>query len=62
MTQHTRYLTIALAVLQSVDADQAPAQNAQTLLSNPACTNILTDDSIGDDPHHGADHDGGHPA
>jgi preprotein translocase subunit SecY len=44
MTQYTRYLTIALAVLQSATLITF-AQNPQTLFSNPACTNILADDS-----------------
>src|SRR5215208_8251641 len=37
MTQYTRYLTIALAVLQSSTLITF-AQNPQTLFSNPACT------------------------
>ena len=44
MTQYTRYLTIALAVLQSSTLITF-AQNPQTLFSNPACTNILSDNS-----------------
>jgi preprotein translocase subunit SecY len=44
MTQYTRYLTIALAVLQSSTLITF-AQNPQTLFSNPSCTNILSDDS-----------------
>lgn len=45
MTQYTRYLTIGLAVLQSSTLITF-AQNPQTLFNNPACTNILTDDSV----------------
>jgi preprotein translocase subunit SecY len=45
MTQYTRYLTIALAVLQSSTLITF-AQNPQTLFGNPACTNILRDDSV----------------
>ncbi|WP_353952874.1 preprotein translocase subunit SecY [Knoellia sp. S7-12] len=45
MTQYTRYLTIALAVLQSATFITF-AQNPSQLFNNPACTNILTDDSI----------------
>jgi preprotein translocase subunit SecY len=45
MTQYTRYLTIALAVLQSSTLITF-AQNPQSLFNNPACTNILTDDSV----------------
>ncbi|CAN7166722.1 preprotein translocase subunit SecY [Knoellia sp. LjRoot47] len=45
MTQYTRYLTIALAVLQSATFITF-AQNPSQLFANPACTNILTDDSI----------------
>ncbi len=44
MTQYTRYLTIGLAVLQSSTLITF-AQNPSTLFNNPACTNILTDDS-----------------
>ena len=44
MTQYTRYLTIGLAILQSSTLITF-AQNPQSLFSNPACTNILTDDS-----------------
>ncbi|KGN43051.1 preprotein translocase subunit SecY [Knoellia aerolata] len=44
MTQYTRYLTIALAVLQSATFITF-AQNPSQLFANPACTNILTDDS-----------------
>ncbi|MDT0214312.1 preprotein translocase subunit SecY [Rothia sp. ARF10] len=45
MTQYTRYLTIALAVLQSATFITF-AQNPSQLFANPACTNILTDDSV----------------
>lgn len=45
MTQYTRYLTIALAVLQSSTLITF-AQNPQTLFGNPACTNILSDNSV----------------
>ena len=45
MTQYTRYLTIGLAVLQSSTLITF-AQNPESLFSNPACTNILTDDSV----------------
>ncbi|MFW5472364.1 preprotein translocase subunit SecY [Knoellia sp. CPCC 206450] len=45
MTQYTRYLTIALAVLQSATFITF-AQNPSQLFANPACTNILTDDSL----------------
>ncbi|WP_392543026.1 preprotein translocase subunit SecY [Oryzobacter telluris] len=45
MTQYTRYLTIALAVLQSSTLITF-AQNPQTLFGNPACTNILRDGSV----------------
>ncbi|GAA4407049.1 preprotein translocase subunit SecY [Fodinibacter luteus] len=45
MTQYTRYLTIALAVLQSSTLITF-AQNPQSLFNNPACTNILSDDSV----------------
>ena len=44
MTQYTRYLTIGLAILQSSTLITF-AQNPQSLFNNPACTNILTDDS-----------------
>jgi preprotein translocase subunit SecY len=45
MTQYTRYLTIALAVLQSSTLITF-AQNPQSLFNNPACTNILSNDSV----------------
>ncbi|MDO5504255.1 MAG: preprotein translocase subunit SecY [Actinomycetia bacterium] len=45
MTQYTRYLTIALAVLQSATLITF-ARNPSQLFNNPACTNILTDNSI----------------
>ena len=45
MTQYTRYLTIGLAILQSSTLITF-AQNPQSLFNNPACTNILTDDSV----------------
>ncbi|WP_377640672.1 preprotein translocase subunit SecY [Oryzobacter terrae] len=45
MTQYTRYLTIGLAVLQSSTLITF-AQNPQTLFGNPACTNILINDSV----------------
>ena len=45
MTQYTRYLTIALAVLQSSTLITF-ARNPSQLFGNPNCTNILTDDSI----------------
>jgi preprotein translocase subunit SecY len=45
MTQYTRYLTIGLAILQSSTLITF-AQNPESLFSNPACTNILTDDSV----------------
>ncbi|MGB7819826.1 MAG: preprotein translocase subunit SecY [Ornithinibacter sp.] len=45
MTQYTRYLTIALAVLQSSTLITF-AQNPSTLFNNPACTNILSSDSV----------------
>ena len=45
MTQYTRYLTIALAVLQSSTLVTF-AQNPSQLFGNPACTSILTDSSI----------------
>ena len=45
MTQYTRYLTIALAVLQSSTLITF-ARNPAQLFGNPNCTNILTDDSI----------------
>jgi preprotein translocase subunit SecY len=45
MTQYTRYLTIALAVLQSSTLITF-ARNPSQLFGNPACTNILTDDSM----------------
>jgi preprotein translocase subunit SecY len=45
MTQYTRYLTIALAVLQSSTLVTF-AQNPQSLFNNPACTNILSNDSV----------------
>jgi preprotein translocase subunit SecY len=44
MTQYTRYLTIGLAILQSSTLITF-AQNPQSLFSNPACTNILSNDS-----------------
>ncbi len=45
MTQYTRYLTIALAVLQSATLITF-ARNPSQLFGNPACTNILTNDSM----------------
>lgn len=45
MTQYTRYLTIALAVLQSSTLITF-AQNPASLFNNPACTNILSNDSV----------------
>ena len=45
MTQYTRYLTIGLAILQSSTLITF-AQNPQSLFNNPACTNILTNDSV----------------
>ncbi|HYN29036.1 MAG TPA: preprotein translocase subunit SecY [Dermatophilaceae bacterium] len=45
MTQYTRYLTIALAVLQSSTLITF-AQNPSALFGNPACTNILVDRSV----------------
>ncbi len=45
MTQYTRYLTIALAILQSSTLITF-AQNPQSLFNNPACTNILSNDSV----------------
>jgi len=45
MTQYTRYLTIALAVLQSATLITF-ARNPSQLFGNPSCTNILTDDSM----------------
>ncbi len=44
MTQYTRYLTIGLAVLQSSTLVTF-AQNPASLFNNPACTNILSNDS-----------------
>ena len=45
MTQYTRYLTIGLAILQSSTLVTF-AQNPQQLFGNPACTSILSDNSI----------------
>jgi preprotein translocase subunit SecY len=45
MTQYTRYLTIGLAILQSSTLITF-AQNPQTLFNNPACTNILSNNSV----------------
>ena len=45
MTQYTRYLTIALAVLQSATLITF-ARNPSQLFGNPGCTNILVDDSL----------------
>ena len=45
MTQYTRYLTIALAILQSSTLITF-AQNPQSLFNNPACTNILSSTSV----------------
>jgi preprotein translocase subunit SecY len=45
MTQYTRYLTIGLAILQSSTLITF-AQNPQSLFNNPACTNILSNDSV----------------
>ncbi len=61
MTQYTRYLTIGLAILQSSTLVTF-AQNPSTLFNNPSCTNILANNSVVDDPHHGADDDRRHRA
>ncbi|MBP6997693.1 MAG: preprotein translocase subunit SecY [Phycicoccus sp.] len=45
MTQYTRYLTIGLAILQSSTLITF-AQNPTQLFGNPACTTILSDNSV----------------
>ncbi|NNG39038.1 preprotein translocase subunit SecY [Flexivirga sp. ID2601S] len=47
MTQYTRYLTIALAILQSSTLVTAVHNNPQSLLGNaPACANIMSDGAM----------------
>lgn len=45
MTQYTRYLSIGLAVLQSATIITW-ARNPQSLFGNPACTSVMSDESI----------------
>ena len=47
MTQYTRYLTIALAILQSSTLVTAVHNNPQSLLGNAtACSNVMTDGAV----------------